>query len=228
MVGLNLTGRVRALAILLGVASIAGGILGSWHGWPVQALFGLSPRALVGGDGVPAVWQPLTYPWIAWGPFEVVFSVLALGWFVGDLERAWGDRLFIDRLLMLWLGVTAGTLLLSLLYPPIQYDSWLGPSPFLEGLVVAWGFTFPERRIRIFFVLPIPGIWFAWLTLALTLLAPVFGGPEALHTMAPHGVAVVIGYLLGRTPMSFRRLWLRLHERLLRREIDRVRSQKLH
>lgn len=228
MLGLHLTGRVRQLAVVLLVASVAAGILGSWRGWPVEELFGLCPGALVGHHGFPMLWQAFTYPWIAWGPFEVVFSVLALVWFVGDLERAWGDRLFLDRLVLLWLGVTGGTLLLALLYPPITDASWLGPSPFFEGLLVAWGFTFPDRTVRILLLLPIRGVVLAWLVLATTVLAPVFGGPEALFWVAPHLCAVGLGLLFGRTSFSLRRLWLRLEERRLKRAIERERNQRLH
>lgn len=228
VLGLQWTGRVRQLAIFLLVASVVAGILGAWRGWPVVELLGLRPSALVGREGLPMVWQAFTYPWIALGAFDVVFSVLALGWFVGDLERAWGDRLFLDRLVLLWLGVTAGSLLLAAAYPPIREARWIGPSPFLEGLVVAWGFTFPDRTIRIFFFFPVRGLVFAWLTLGLTVLTPVFGGPETLVGVAPYLCAVGMGYLFGRTPFSLRRLWLRLEERRLRRAIDRERNQRLH
>ena len=114
-------------------------------------------------------------------------------------------------------------MVLAALYSPLREASWLGPSAILDGLVVAWGFTFRDRQIRIFFFIPVPGWALAWLTLASTLLVPVFMGPEALSWVAPHCFAVVLGYGFGHGPLSLRRLWLKLRQRQLQRAIDRER-----
>ena len=199
---------------------------------PLGAAAALEPRALVGrGTALPgtwSLWQLVTYPWVAVSPLEVVFGILALAFFVGDLERAWGDGLFLDRLLLLWLGTTGGALLLALLYPPIRSAAWLGPSPFFEALFVAWGFTFPTRTVRILFILPVPALVLAWITLAVTLLTPLFYGPESLDYLAPHVFAVVLGYAYGKTPLSLRRMWLRIEQQRLKRALARERRDRLH
>lgn len=232
MFGLNLTPRVKQLAIAIVIASVAAGVATSWLDLPVTAWLALEPHALVGhGGSLPgtfALWQLLTYPWIAVSPLEVVFGIFMLAFFVGDLERAWGERLFMDRLVLLWLGSTAGALLIALLYPPARDAAWLGPSPFLEGLFVAWGFTFPTRTVRIFFILPVRAVVLAWITLALTLLTPVFYGPASLGSVAPYLWAVGIGYLFGNSSTSLRRVWLRIQQARLKRAIERERNQRLH
>jgi membrane associated rhomboid family serine protease len=232
MLGLDFSPRIRQLAIAIGVISVAAGIGVQWLELPVLEWLALSPRALVGASptlpGIPALWQLVSYPWVAFGAFEVIFAVLTLGWFGSDLERAWGDGLFLDRLALLWLGSTAGALLLALVHAPLRDATWLGPSAVFDGLLVAWGFTFPTRNIRIFFVLPVPGRAIAWLVIAITALTPVFGGPDSLASVAPHLFAVAIGYGYGHGPLSLRRIWLRVQERRVRRALERERKSRLH
>lgn len=232
MQGLNLTPRVKQLAICIAVASILVGGASSWLDVPLASWVALEPMALLGRGaslpGIVALWQVVTYPWIALSPFDVVFSVLALAFFVSDLERAWGERLFLDRLALLWLGTTAGVLVIAALYPPVRLASFLGPSPFFEALFIAWGFSFPTRTLRIFFMLPVQAELLAWITLALTFLTPVFYGPESLGWIAPYLVSAALGFAYGKTPLSLRRMWLRVEERRLKRVLERERNERLH
>lgn len=224
--GLVLTPWVKRLVIATAVASIAAGIARSWYGLPVESWLGLTPAALWGGSealpGVPALWQPFTYALLALDPFSLVFAALAYGWFAGDLERAWGARLFIDRWLLLVLGVAMASVLGAVLLPELRQVTVLGPSAVLEGIVVAWGLTFPDRRVRIFFFFPINGRALVWITVALTVLPVVFFGRGAMVWALPAIAGVALGLAMGKTKLSLR--WIGLHlkkvrlERALRRQ----------
>lgn len=228
--GLSLTYRVKQIVVLTIGASIAGAIASAWMGLPVSAWVGLTPSAIVGAGeglpGVPAIWQVATYPFFAWSPLDLVLGALAYGWFAGDLERAWGSRLFLDRFVLFVLGVAAAHLLAALLYPGMRDSTLIGPSPVLEGLVIAWGTTFPDRTIRIWMIIPITGRTMVWLTAGLLALSVVYGGPTVIPWLAAPIAAVGLGIAFGRTALSLR--WLALHAQKWRvtRELDRSRSDR--
>jgi hypothetical protein len=227
---IDLTPRVRQLVIATVAASIAGGVASAWLGLPVIAWVGLTPSALWGAGsalpGVPALWQLASYPFFALGPFDLILSALTYGWFAGDLERAWGGRLFVDRWWTLALGVAAATTLGAIVFPPLRDFTVVGPSPVLEGLLVAWGLTFPYRQIRILFFIPITGQQMVWLTVALVGLSAVFGGPGAFPFLVPQIAAIALGFTVARTQLSLRYLALRISRWRIERALDRERSRR--
>lgn len=212
------------------VASIAGGIAWAWLGLPVRAWVGLTPAALWGAGealpGVPALWQLASYPFFALGPFDLVLAALTYGWFAGDLERAWGGSLFIDRWWTIALGVATATALGAILLPPLRDFTLVGPSPVLEGLLIAWGLTFPYRRIRIMLFFPITGQQLVWLTVALVGLSAVFGGPDTFPFLVPQLAAIGLGFTVARTRFSLGRIVLEVRRRRVARALDRERSRR--
>lgn len=225
--GLVITPWVKRLILATAVASIAAGIARSWYGLPVDARLGLTPAAMWGGSdvlpGVPALWQPFTYGLLVLDPLSLVFTALAYGWFAGDLERMWGSRLFADRWLLLVLGVAVLTVFGAVLFPELRQMTVIGPSAALEGLVVAWGLTFPYRRVRVFFFFPITGRILVWITIALAVLPVVFYGRGAMPWSFPAIAGVALGFAMGKTRLSFRWMQLRLKKARLERELSRHR-----
>lgn len=233
--GLVLTPWVKRLIVVTAITSVGAGIARSWYGLPVESWLGLTPAALWGGSealpGVPALWQPFTYALIVLDPFSLVFAALAYGWFAGDLERAWGSRLFVDRWAMLVLGIALAMVIFAVLFPELRQASVLGPSAALEGIVVAWGLTFPYRRVRVFFFFPITGRILVWITVAFAVLPVVFSGRPALAWSLPAIAGVTLGFAMGRTRLSLRWLALKVKKARLERELGRHRrggDRRLH
>ena len=100
-------------------------------------------------------------------------------------------------------------------------------APLLAAPAIAQAWA-PTRTVRILFILPVPALVLAWITLAVTLLTPLFYGPESLDYLAPHVFAVVLGYAYGKTPLSLRRMWLRIEQQRLKRALARERRDRLH
>lgn len=232
MFGRPLTPRVRELAYATIAASIAGGVCFFWLDLHVDHVFGMTPLALVGrGDAlpsVPAVWQLVTYPFFVLNPIGLVLGTLVYGWFASDLERAWGAALFVERWVTLTVGVALITALASIPLAVLRDHTLFGPTALLEGLVVAWGLTFPTRQVRLWFLLPITGQMLAWITGAFVVLSAVFGGPDAAPFSIPAAVSVGLAVGMVRFDLSLRRLWLIAKRRRIERELQKVRRDSLH
>lgn len=230
MAPIDLTPRVRQLVIATAALSLAAGFASAWLALPVIEWVGLTPAALWGGGdalpGIPALWQVASYPFFTLSPWSLIFAVLTYGWFAGDLERAWGGRLFVDRFWLLTLGVAGATVLGALLFPPLRDFTLVGPSPVLEALLIAWGLTFPHRTIRILLFIPITGHQMVWLTVALVVLSAVFGGPALFPFLVPQLAGIALGFAIARTPLSLRRIALHARRVWLARALDRERRRR--
>ena len=122
------------------------------------------------------VWRLLTWSFVEASPFALIFACLALWWFGSDLARVWGSRRFF-LVYMAISGIAAvGTCLVTLAFPDLADHLYLGNGPLGTALTVSWGLLYPDRVIRIYFIIPIRGILFAWGTIIITLLAAVYYG----------------------------------------------------
>jgi membrane associated rhomboid family serine protease len=100
-------------------------------------------------------WQLVTFPF-----------VMMLSYFGTELEGIWGERRFIQFVLASVLVAAAVYLLLSLL-PPLL--GWAMPTSVMfdsscisMGLLVAVGILFPQRPIRVYFVIEVTQRVAAW------------------------------------------------------------------
>ncbi len=134
----------------------------------------------------------------------------------------WGSRRFLRSL-----GsgspsfAAAVTMLVAVVDPDVRAESYLGGITIGEALVVAWGLWFPDRVVRIYFVLPIKGYWLAWGTIAVTVIYAIYAG-WASFLPAPAAEGGMLGWLFRRSITgrwnSFQR------ERRARAEQDRKRT----
>jgi membrane associated rhomboid family serine protease len=228
----------------MGGRSLRGGIViaGRWIPLPVAWLAGLTamlsilgalwPPILDAGILVPQnvwageAWRLLTWVFFEMHPVSLVFACLMLGWLGPDLCQAWGAR----RLVASYLGcaVAAGVLtsLLALLLPwagllGMPYASaWAA----IEPVVIAWAWLYPERRILIYFVLPVQGRTLIQLTIGLTALFAVFQGWQLF---VPHFIAQGLMLLYLDRLLFVRKIWLRMrlaaYERELRKRASHLR-----
>lgn len=226
--GLRLSPIVKWIVYATVATSIASAFGSAWLGWPMEEILGLVPAALVGmGDAlpwIPAIWQPLTYALVATSPWSILSAILVYGWFASDLERTWGARLFLDRWLLLVAGVAVSVVLSALFVAPMRHALTIGPSEVVEGLVIAWGLTFPDRRIYLFWFVPVTGRIMVFFTVGMLVLSAVFDGPSAFPFHVPALVACALGWGAAKQGWSARRVWLLWEKRRIQREIDRDRT----
>jgi membrane associated rhomboid family serine protease len=174
----------------------------------------LTPDRVVGGL---ALWQPLTYMWVH-SPVDlwhVLLNGLFLWMFGGVLEQAWGSRAFLRFYLICGIGAGLVVLLSGLLFDP--ETKVVGASGAIYGLVVAWAITYPNRRIYLFGLIPIRGLYFALIPIVFALADFLMRGSGVSH--AAHLGGMAIGALLVTGYWRPRKLAARLRYWWLRRKI---------
>lgn len=143
-------GLVFLLEVILLKIPAGGGL--SWYEFLI-AVFGLTPRAVIGRGWV---WQLGTYMFLHAVPsLHIVWNMLMLWMFGGELERLWGAREFLRYYLIC--GVGAGLTVLAITHA--SGVPTIGASGALFGILLAYGMQFPNRILLLSFVFPVRARW---------------------------------------------------------------------
>lgn len=174
-------------------------------------IFGLSlPAALITRHGaslfelgalVPAhvwhgqVWRLFTWAFLQPSPLGLLFTGLMFWWFGRDL----GQEFKSEQLAKIFGGVLLGaglvTCAIARLDPAVMIHLYLGSYALTASLMVAWGLTFPDRVVRIYFILPIRGFWVAWGTVAVSVIYAIYvGWTHYLPELAAEGLMLAWFY----------------------------------
>ena len=118
--------------------------LGPWF----TQLFALWPL----GDGF-LPWQVVSYAFLHGSVSHLFFNMLGLWMFGAELELLWGRR----RFMQFYAASVLSAALLQLIVAAVNGSIYptVGASGALFGLLLAFGMTFPERRIMLL-IPPIP------------------------------------------------------------------------
>jgi len=98
------------------------------------------------------LWQLATYIFLHGGITHLLFNLLALWMFGGELESYWGSRKFLRY--FLFCGIGAG--ICTVIFTPYQFIPVIGASGAIYGILLAFGWLFPNRLIYIYLLFPIP------------------------------------------------------------------------
>jgi membrane associated rhomboid family serine protease len=174
-------------------------LLGSFALWPPGTL-GLPPFE---------PWQLVTYGFLHGGLTHVLFNMFALYMFGPDIERLFGTRFF--TLYYFGCVVSAGICHLVV-------TAWMGADPAptvgasgaIFGLLLAFGWYFPQRRILLLFPpIPLPARVFVAIYGVLELVLGVTGTARGVahfaHLGGMLGGWLMIQYRRGAFPFSRRR-----------------------
>ncbi|WP_420447098.1 rhomboid family intramembrane serine protease [Candidatus Palauibacter sp.] len=158
---------------------------------------GIVPPAAVDwlGFAVPGFltrpWTIVTYMFVHGGFMHVFMNMLALFFFGPPLEQKWGSRFFLRFYLVTGLGAAAFSVLLySLTGPTIM----VGASGAIFGILVAFAMNWPDAKIFLYFVFPVPAKWFVAGLGAFTLLSTVQGSADGVAHWAHLG-GLVTGFV---------------------------------
>jgi hypothetical protein len=208
--------KPRTISAKLAVAFIALSLVAmlvpGLYGW-----IALVPQRVFGSF---AVWQPLSYIFLASGPLDLVFGALIIFSIGGSLESAWGPR----RLLGFAIGVTAVsgllTLLLALAIPSLRAFPFPGGWSMTTALWVAYG-LFIGRGQANFWGIPTTGNVLALIGIGFVVLGYLTGSGQAIP--AAFAVLLTFAFMRGFAPKV---LWLRFQSWRLQRQL-RGRSKHL-
>ena len=100
------------------------------------------------------LWQLGTYIFLHGGLTHLLFNLLGLWMFGGELENYWGSKKFLRY--FLFCGIGAG--ICTVLFTPYLYQRIpvVGASGAIYGILLAFGWLFPNRPIYLYFLFPIP------------------------------------------------------------------------
>jgi membrane associated rhomboid family serine protease len=165
-------------------------------GVPLEAYithyFALQP---IGSDAFYP-WQLVTYQFMHGGFLHVFFNMFALWMFGSELESIWGGRRFLTFYFLS--GIGAGLLQLLVGYLLGSGAPTVGASGSINGVMLAFGFMFPDRPILMFPIFfPIPAKFFVLGWLAIDLISGLTGADRGVAHFAHVGGAL-FGYLLLR------------------------------
>ena len=147
--GYGLTPVIKNLMIIMGAVFLLQMFVSGW----IDLYFGLVP-ILVWKKYF--LWQLLTYMFLHGGFSHILFNLLALWMFGGELESYWGSKRFLFY--FLFCGIGAG--ICTVVFTPYQFIPVIGASGAIYGLLLAFGWLFPNRLIYIYFLFPIPAKYF--------------------------------------------------------------------
>jgi membrane associated rhomboid family serine protease len=148
--------------------------------------FALWPFASPQFRGVPGfeIWQLVTYGFLHGSLTHLLFNMLALYMFGGDIERLLGSRRFLVYYLVCVVGAAVAQLVVlgGMNRPPVP--------------TVAFGMAFPHRKLMLLFPpIPMPAWLFVTLYGLLELYLGVTGSGQGVAHFAHLG-GMVTGYLL--------------------------------
>ncbi len=190
---------------------------------PVQMYLGLVPDAIFRSF---RIWQPVTYMFLHADIGHIFFNMLALWMFGTELERMWGTKYFLRYYFVTGIAAAITTVLVSLLSfasTARMFDSvTIGASGAIYGVLLAYGLTFPNRPIYVYFVLPIPAKYFVMIIGFIALLSSMGASGSGIAHITHLG-GLVAGYVMLRgrhlSPAN------EVRYRYLRWKMDRARKK---
>lgn len=147
-------------------------------------------------------WQLLTYAFVHGGLAHLLFNMLGVYMFGGELERVWGSSRYLTYYLLCALSAAAAQMLVAAVTGAMYPTA--GASGAVFGLLVAFAMLFPNRMIMpLFPPIPMRAPVFVTLYGALELIFGVTGTASGVAHFAHLG-GLAGGFLLVRFGRGWR------------------------
>jgi len=189
-----------AVKVLL-IANVSVFIFQSFLDYRFILIFGLVPQ-LVWKELY--IWQLFTYQFLHGGLFHLLFNMLALWMFGCDLERQWGSKFFTKYY---FVSAVGGGILNAVLMPSQMVPS-IGASGGIYGILLAYGLTYPNRTVYLYFLFPIKMKHFVMVIGAIALYSSMTTSQTGIAHLAHLG-GMGFGYIYLRWGNPL--VWLRIY-----------------
>ncbi len=150
-------------------------------------------------------WQLFTYMFLHGSFSHLLFNMFALWMFGVELENTWGQKRFFTYYLICGVGAGLCNLLLAPLFSTV--GPTIGASGAIFGVLVAFGYLFPNRNIYIYFLFPIKAKYLVTIYMLIELFFSGSGSNDNIAHFAHVGGGVIgLIYLLifyRGSPMKF-------------------------
>lgn len=172
-------------------------------GFGMTRYLGLVPYSIVTRG---FVWQLVTYMFLHGGMWHLLFNMFALWMFGSELEYLWGTRRWLKYYFIT--GIGAGITTVAFAWAsrifgfgdprvPAVFIPTIGASGAIYGLLLAFGLTFPNRPIFLYFLFPIPARIFVLVFGAIEFFSSFSHVNDGIGHFAHLG-GMVFGYILLR------------------------------
>ena len=122
-----------------------------------ERLFGLVPNKVLGQFHF---WQPVTYMFLHADFMHIFWNMFILWMFGSEISTLWGRRAFLQYYFVTGIGAGLIYLLLMPLLDARSAEAHLiGASGACFGILTAYGLLFPERRVMLWFLIPVKVKW---------------------------------------------------------------------
>ena len=156
------------------------------------------------------LWQLFTYIFLHGGISHILFNLLALWMFGGELESYWGSGKFLRY--FFFCGIGAG--ICTVVFSPYQVIPVVGASGAIYGILLAFGWLFPNRLIYVYFLFPIPAKYFVIIFGLIELYASMQGTGGGIAHLTHLG-GLIFGILYMAIPTVRQKLRKELYKRKL-------------
>jgi len=160
----------------------------------LQGLFDwlrLWPRAVLELIGLP---QLFTYMFLhdPYGLSHILFNMLALWMFGGDLERSWGRRRFLQYYFACGAGAGLCAVAGNWMFGSLDSRT-IGASGAIYGILLAFGLMFPDATVLFSLLFPIKAKYFVMIMGAIAFLGTMGSANSGVSHVAHLG-GMVFGY----------------------------------
>ncbi|MCG3203726.1 MAG: hypothetical protein KCHDKBKB_00398 [Elusimicrobia bacterium] len=165
----------------------------------IEVFFGLTPLLVLTKYWI---WQLITYAFLHGNGWHLFFNMFALWMFGPHIESLWGTKTFLRYYFVCSVGAALCQFFLA---PEVMV---LGASGAIYGLLLAFGFLFPDAVIYLFFFFPLRAIQAVLFIALLTLVSAVGSGGGRVAHFAHLG-GMLTGFLWFKFPgwLAALRLW---------------------
>jgi len=171
----------------------------------IERLFALQP--LSGGIGPFRPWQLVTYSFLHGNGLHLLINMFILWMFGLSIENFWGTKKFLGYYFICVVGAGICNLLLA------PGTVAVGASGGIYGMLLAFGFLFPDAIIYLFFLFPLRARQAVFIMGLLTLALAVNSGGSRIAHFAHLG-GMLTGFLFFKIPQWLNRLhWWRVNLR---------------
>ncbi len=140
-------------------------------------------------------WQLVTYMFLHGGFFHLFLNMFALWMFGVELENLWGSKKFFNYYMITGIGAGLSNLLIAPLFTSV--GPTVGASGAVYGILVAFGYLFPDRSIYIYGILPVKAKYLVLIYMLIEVFAVAGGSDSGIAHIAHLGGGVVgLIYLL--------------------------------
>ena len=138
------------------------------------------------------VWQPFTYLFFHGGIWHVLINMFVLWMFGSELETVWGKKEFLKYYFITGIGSGLVTIVFSL----NSLITVVGASGAVYGILLAYGLTFPNRYVYLYFLIPVKVKFFVIVIGGIAFFSSIGSGSSGVsHLTHLSGMLIGLGYL---------------------------------